>query len=98
MYAVEFKTKIRQGMIELPPIHNFTENDTLKVIILKDEPLESNFFDRDLENYKTSEQFKKDKAKLDKILESYHNKRGTFKVIDDNFWKKIENRIKDNCK
>jgi hypothetical protein len=38
MYAVEFKTKIKDGMIELPKRLKGSITDTVKVIILKEEP------------------------------------------------------------
>ena len=37
MYAVEFKTKIKNGMIELPKRLKGTFTDTVKVIILKED-------------------------------------------------------------
>jgi hypothetical protein len=37
MFAVEFKTKIRDGVIELPKRLRGTISDTVKVIILKEE-------------------------------------------------------------
>lgn len=38
MYAVEFRTKIKNGMIELPKRLKGTITDTVKVIILKEDP------------------------------------------------------------
>lgn len=38
MYAVEFRTKIKNGMIELPRKLKGSITDAVKVIILKEEP------------------------------------------------------------
>jgi hypothetical protein len=38
MYAVEFRTKIKDGVIELPKRFKGTITDTVKVIILKEDP------------------------------------------------------------
>lgn len=38
MYAVEFRTKIKNGIIELPKRFKDSITDTVRVIIMKDEP------------------------------------------------------------
>jgi hypothetical protein len=42
MYAVEFMTKIKEGMIEVPEAHRKRFKDTVKVILLSEEEIEGN--------------------------------------------------------
>jgi len=42
MYAVEFMTKIKEGVIEVPEAHRERFKDTVKVILLSEEEIEGN--------------------------------------------------------